>query len=100
MSTTVHLEIQVDETRLGDVADVLAETLQATRAFAGNEGLEVLVDDADPTRMIVVEQWASTADHDAYVAWRATPEGTARLGEVLAAPPVTRVFSGRIALAL
>ncbi|WP_414171139.1 putative quinol monooxygenase [Clavibacter tessellarius] len=73
MSTTVHLEIQVDETRLGDVADVLAETLQATRAFAGNEGLEVLVDDADPARMVVVEQWASTADHDAYVAWRATP---------------------------
>ncbi|KDP90707.1 MULTISPECIES: putative quinol monooxygenase [Clavibacter] len=100
MSTTVHLEIQVDESRLADVADVLAETLQATRAFAGNEGLEVLVDDADPARMVVVEQWASTADHDAYVAWRATPEGTARLGEVLAAAPVTRVFSGRIALAL
>ncbi len=27
MSTTVHLEIQVDESRLADVADVLAETL-------------------------------------------------------------------------
>lgn len=98
MSTTVHLEIQVDESRLADVADVLAETLQATRAFAGNEGLEVLVDDADPARMVVVEQWASTADHDAYVAWRATPEGRApRRGAGRAArhPRVQRAHRAR-----
>ena len=59
----------------------------------------MLVDDSDPTRMVVLERWATSADHDAYVAWRATPEGAAEaLGAVLAAPPVTRTFARTVPL--
>ena len=101
MTMTVFLEVQIrDDVAADTVEAAIRETLAQTAARQGNESLEVLVDDEDPTRMVVLERWTTAEDHDAYVAWRATPEGAARLGEVLAAPPVTRVFSGRIALAL
>ncbi|KQO63742.1 putative quinol monooxygenase [Curtobacterium sp. Leaf261] len=99
MTTTVFLEIQLRADATTEEAEsAIRETLAQTGAFPGNESLEVLVDDADPTRMVVRETWATTADHDAYVAWRATPEGAAVLGTVLAAPPVTRTFARTVAL--
>jgi quinol monooxygenase YgiN len=99
MPTTVHLELHVDPARLDLAHEIARETLVATRAWPGCAGLEVLVDDADPSVMIVVETWASSADHDAYVAWRATPEGANRLPEVLLAPPTTRTFAETVSLA-
>jgi quinol monooxygenase YgiN len=98
MSAIVHLDLRLAPAALETVPALLNEVLTATRAWPGNEGLEIIVDDADPAHVIVVEHWASAADHDAYAAWRTTPEGASRLGEVLAAPPVKTVFSGRIAL--
>ena len=98
MTTIVHLELQLDPARLDEAAGVIRETLEATRAWPGNEGLEVIVDDADPARVIVVEQWASTADHAAYAAWRLTPEGAHHLSEVVVARPVKTIYSGRIPL--
>jgi quinol monooxygenase YgiN len=99
MSITVFLEVQLRPDTVGAQAeDAIRDTLVATAAFDGNEGLEVLVDDADPTRVIVVETWATAGHHDAYVAWRQTPEGAAALGSVLAGPPVTRTFGRTIAL--
>jgi quinol monooxygenase YgiN len=99
MSMTVFLEVQLRPDAVGAEADgAIRETLVATAAFDGNEGLEVLVDDADPTRVIVVEKWATAGHHDAYVAWRQTPEGAAALGSVLAGPPVTRTFGRTIDL--
>lgn len=99
MTTLVHLELQLDPTKTeAEVADVIQQTLIATRAFPGNLALEVVVDDADPTRLLVIETWAAASDHDAYAAWRQTPEGKSRLGEVLAAPGVKRTFTRRIPL--
>lgn len=99
MTAVVHLDLRLDPEALDTVPALLNEVLTATRAWPGNEGLEVIVDDADPAHVIVVELWASAADHDAYAAWRTTPEGVSRLGEVLAAPAVKTVFSGSIPLA-
>lgn len=100
MSTTVHLELQLDPAQLAHAPAIINETLVATRAFPGNEGLEVIIDDADPAHMIVVETWATTADHDAYAAWRATPEGKHRLGDIVAAPPVKKIYSTSVPLTL
>lgn len=100
MTTTVLLELQLDPAKLDIAPALMSETLAATRAWPGNEGLEVLVDDADPTRVIIVELWATTEDHDAYAAWRTTPEGAGRLGELIAGPRVKRIFSEKIELAL
>ena len=98
MSAVVHLEMHLDPTRLDEAEKVIVETLKATREWPGNQGLEVIVDDADPAHVIVVEQWENTAAHDAYAAWRLTPEGANKLGEVVTAKPVKTVFSGRIDL--
>jgi quinol monooxygenase YgiN len=98
VTAIVHLDLQLKPDLLGSVPAILNETLVATRAWPGNEGLEVIVDDADPAHVIVVETWATAADHEAYSVWRTTPDGANRLGEVVAALPVKTVFSGRIPL--
>jgi quinol monooxygenase YgiN len=98
MSAIVHLDLRLDPAKLDSVPGILDETLTATRAWPGNEGLEVLVDDADPAHIIVVETWASAADHEAYAKWRTTPEGANRLGDVVAQLPVKTVFSETIPL--
>ena len=96
---TVFLEVQLRPDAVGAEADgAIRETLVATAAFAGNEGLEVLVEDADPTRVVIVERWATAGDHDAYVAWRRSPAGAAALATVVAGPPVTRTFGRTIDL--
>ena len=98
MSTLVHLDLRLDPTRLEQGHQVLVETLVATRAWPGNESLEVVVDDTDPAHLLVVEYWTTTADHAAYAAWRATPEGASRLSEVVAAPSTKTVFSTSLPL--
>jgi quinol monooxygenase YgiN len=98
MTTTVLLEIALRPDALDTAPEVIRQTLVATAAAEGNEGLEVIVDDADPTRVIIVEKWRTTADHSAYLAWRQTPEGANELGSVLSGPPVTRVFGSVVEL--
>ncbi|WIB76148.1 antibiotic biosynthesis monooxygenase family protein [Curtobacterium sp. MCPF17_002] len=99
MSMTVLLELQLrSDLPTETVETAIRETLAQTGAFAGNESLEVIVDDADPTRVVVVERWTTSADHDAYVAWRATPEGASALRDVVASPPVKRTFDRTISL--
>lgn len=98
MTTIVHLELHLDPARLDEAANIVDETLHATRAWPGNEGIEVLVDDADPAHMVVVERWAKTSDHADYAEWRTTPEGANRLREVVVAVPVKTIFSSTLPL--
>jgi len=100
MPAIVHFEVQIDPARRDDAAAYLSETLAATRAWPGNQGIEALVDDADPCHILVVETWATTQDHDDYAAWRQTPEGRHRLGEVLATSPSKQVYSTTLPLGL
>ena len=87
MAITAFLDLHLRPDAIGRASEVLASTLQQTRAFDGSLGLEVLRDVADPTHLTVVERWASLQHDDAYRAWRATPDGASRLGEVFSAPP-------------
>ncbi|MGQ7298210.1 putative quinol monooxygenase [Quadrisphaera sp. KR29] len=92
MATTVTslLELTLSAEAAADPAAahaVVSQVLEATRAFEGCLGCEVLVDVDDPAHLVVHERWASLAHDDAYRAWRRTPEGASRLGEVLAGPP-------------
>lgn len=87
MPITALLELTLKPESVADAPAVLAQTLEATRAFAGNQGVEVLDDVDDPTHVLVLETWESLRHDDAYRAWRATPEGASKLRELLAAPP-------------
>ncbi|WP_332603212.1 putative quinol monooxygenase [Arthrobacter sp. S2(2024)] len=100
MSTIVHFEIHIDPAKLGEAPRVLRETLAATRAWPGNEGLEVLTDNADPCHIVVVEKWSSTQAHDSYSEWRSKPAGKNDLGTILAAPPALQRYSNIIHLGI
>lgn len=87
---TSLLELVLSPEAAADLASahaVITETLEATRAFDGCLGCDVLVDVDDPAHVVVHERWESLEHDDAYRAWRRTPEGASRLGEVLAGPP-------------
>lgn len=100
MPAIVHFEVQIDPARRDDAAQYLSETLAATRAWPGNQGIEALVDDTDPCHILVVETWATMQDHDDYAAWRKTPEGRHSLGDILAGPPSKQFYSATMPLDL
>lgn len=91
MSTIALLELRLDPDDLDAGMRVLDEVLVATRGFAGNEGVEVLIDVADPAHVVVHERWASLEADGAYRAWRAG-EGASNLGSVLTAAPVLTIL--------
>ena len=91
MAVTSLLDLTIAPASLADAPAIIAQVLTATRAFAGNLGVEVLVDVANPAHFVAVETWESIEHDDAYRAWRATPEGASALGSILAgAPTLTR----------
>jgi quinol monooxygenase YgiN len=78
------LELTLKPESVTDAPAIITETLEATRAFEGCLGCEVTVDNADETHVAIVERWTSAEADAAYRAFRATPEGASRLGEVIA----------------
>lgn len=87
MAVTALLDLHLRGDAVAEAPATIAAVLKDTRAFAGNLGIEVLTDVADPTHVTIVEHWESMQHDDAYRAWRATPEGASNLGDVLAGPP-------------
>lgn len=92
MSITALLEVHLKPESLESGMRVLNDVLVATRAFTGNEGVEVLIDTKDPAHVIVHETWASLEADAAYRAWRAG-DGANELGTVLTAAPVLTVLT-------
>lgn len=92
MAVVALLDLQLKPDALEKSYQVISEVLVATRAFAGNQGVTVLIDTEDPAHVIVHESWESIEADDAYRAWRATPEGASALGEIIVkAPTLTRL---------
>ena len=93
---TVLLELTLRE-RTSGAEEILRETLAQTAAFAGNESLEVLIDDDDDRKLVIVEIWETTEHHTAYNDWRQTPEGASKLGDI-SESRVKRIFSHTLPL--
>lgn len=66
---------------------VVRESLELARGFDGNLGIDVLVDQTDPTRWLLVERWESEAADAAYRAYRVENNVTSTLGPLLAGAP-------------
>ncbi|MHC5795636.1 putative quinol monooxygenase [Lacisediminihabitans sp. FW035] len=92
MTVTATLELAISPESADDALRVIHEVLEATRAFPGNRGVDVLVDSANPLRIVLLERWESLEADSAYRAWRAG-DGKSALGSILAAPPVLGVFT-------
>jgi heme oxygenase (mycobilin-producing) len=87
MSITALLEFRVKPDALDTAPAILHDALSGTRAFPGCLGVEVVVDLADPTHFVLIEQWESIEADTAYRTWRASPDGDSNLGDIMAGPP-------------
>lgn len=92
MALAALLDLKLAKESLPEAGPIIHETLAVTRAFEGCISCDVLVDEDDATHYLVYELWTSAAADAAYRAFRATPEGKSRLGEILIAPPTLTKF--------
>jgi quinol monooxygenase YgiN len=90
-AVTATLEIHVRPESLQESYAAVHATLEATRAFPGSLGVDVLIDDADPAHLLLVEHWESLDADAAYREWRASSPPTA-LRDALAGAPTLTVY--------
>ena len=88
MAVGVIVEWRFKPEAVGQAPSVVASVLATTRAFDGCIRVDVLIDDDDPTRWLLVELWESLAHDAAYREFRAGPGKVAEMPPMLAAPPV------------
>jgi quinol monooxygenase YgiN len=88
MPITVMLELKLKPESLPAARDVMRAALRDTRAFAGNIGTDVLVDEDDEAHWMIYERWESVEHDEAYRTFRAGEGRIVDLPPLLAAPPV------------
>ena len=88
MPITVLLELRFKPEAVPEARDLMRRTLQDTRAFDGNLGTEVFVDQDDEAHWIINEVWESVEHDEAYRNFRAGEGRVVELPPLLAAPPV------------
>jgi quinol monooxygenase YgiN len=88
MPITVILELRLKPEAVPAARDVMRRALKDTRAFDGNLGTEVFVDQDDEAPWIINEVWESVEHDEAYRRFRAGEGRLTELPPLLAAPPV------------
>ena len=88
MPISVILELKLKPESVPAARDVMRRALQDTRAFDGNLGTDVLVDEDDEAHWIVYERWGTVEHDEAYRRFRAGEGQLTELPPLLAAPPV------------
>lgn len=97
MPVTVTLELRFKPDAVAAAREVMGRALKDTRAFAGNLGTDVLVDEDDEAHWLIYELWRSVEHDEAYRAFRAGEGKLTELPPLLAAPPVkTRYLSSDV----
>jgi|SRR5271163_4015898 len=88
MPVTVLLELRLKPEAVPGARDLMRRTLEVTRAFDGNLGVDVLVDEDDETHWIIYELWDTVEHDEAYRSFRAGEGRVVELPPLLAAPSV------------
>ena len=88
MPVTVILELKLKPDAVPAAREVMGRALKVTRAFEGNLGTDVLVDEDDEAHWVIYEVWESVEHDEAYRRFRATEGKITELPPLLAAPPV------------
>jgi len=88
MPVTVTLELRFKPDAVSAGRNLMRRTLQVTRAFDGNLGTDVLVDQDDEAHWLIYELWDTVEADEAYRAFRAGEGKVTELPPLLAAPPV------------
>ena len=69
MSVMITLEMPVKPDMLEDYLNILKEALVETRDYKGCKSVTTLVD-KETSSVVLVEEWDSAEDQQAYMAWR------------------------------
>ncbi len=69
MSVMITLEFPVKPDMLDDYLDILKGALVETRSYKGCRSVTTLVDQ-ETSSIVLVEEWDSAEDQQAYIAWR------------------------------
>jgi quinol monooxygenase YgiN len=93
MPVTVILELRLKPESVPAARDVMRRALQDTRAFDGNLGTDVLVDEDDEAHWLIYERWETVERDEAYRSFRAGEGRLTELPPLLAVPPVKTRYS-------
>lgn len=93
MPVTVILELKFKPDAVPRARDVMGRALRDTRAFAGNLGTDVLVDEDDEAHWLIYELWDTVEHDEAYRAFRAGEGRLTELPPLLAEPPVKKRYT-------
>jgi quinol monooxygenase YgiN len=93
MPVTVILELRLKPESVPAARDVMRRALQDTRAFNGNLGTDVLVDEDDEAHWLIYERWETVEHDEAYRSFRAGEGRLTELPPLLAAPSVKTRYS-------
>lgn len=88
MPVTVILELKFKPESVAEAQEVFRRALVDTRAFPGNLGTDVLVDETDEAHWLIYEVWESVEADEAYRAFRAGEGKLTEVPALVAAPPV------------
>ena len=88
MPVTVIYELRLKPEAVSAARDLMSRALKDTRAFDGNLGTDVLVDEDDEAHWLIYELWETVEHDEAYRAFRAGEGRLTELPPLLAAPPV------------
>ena len=88
MPVTVVLELRIKPDSVAEARDIFRRALVDTRAFPGNLGTDVLVDETDEGHWLIYELWESVEHDEAYRAFRAGEGKLTAVPALLTAPPV------------
>ena len=69
MSVMITLEMPVKTEMLEDFLNILKGALVETRSYKGCRSVTTLVDQ-ETSSIVLVEEWDSAEDQQAYIAWR------------------------------
>jgi quinol monooxygenase YgiN len=92
-AVTITLALTVKPEVADAAAQDLARGASEARDFEGCRSISIYRHKAEADRFVMIEEWDSQGAHGAYMAWRAESGGLDALGDLLAKPPVTNVWT-------
>ena len=93
MAITSIVTLRFKPESVAQAEEVVRGSLELARGFDGNLGIDVLVDQTDETRWLLVERWESDEADSAYRAYRTEKGIRSELGPLLAGSPEVVKFN-------
>lgn len=94
----VTMTLSVKPEASADLVEMLPKMFEETRRHEGFVAIRAARSRADPNKIIMIQEWKSLEDYQAYVAWRsAKGRGSEQLQMMFAGPPSVEIWDHGIA---